>query len=220
MKDWNIHIKCLTKLLLPFIDKKVYELYSAFIRCIMRVIHRYGETEDEPSMSKTKGNQHPLTMGLFVIYLLALIWIILFKMSLSLQQLPEFRGMNFIPFGGSVMTNDRLDLSEIINNIVIFVPFGLYLCMVKPEWRLIKNIILIAAVSFSFEIIQFIFAIGGTDITDLLGNTLGGVIGIGIYSLLYKWITKRNTNKILTILALIGTICFIALFGLLFVANH
>ncbi|KMY44759.1 hypothetical protein AC622_11430 [Bacillus sp. FJAT-27916] len=171
-------------------------------------------------MSKTKGNQHPLTMGLFVIYLLALIWIILFKMSLSLQELPEFRGMNFISFGGSVITNDRLDLSEIINNIVIFVPFGIYLCMVKPEWRLIKNLILIAAVSFSFEIIQFIFAIGGTDITDLLGNTLGGVIGIGIYSLLYKWITKRNTNKILTILALIGTICFIAHFGLLFVANH
>jgi glycopeptide antibiotics resistance protein len=70
-----------------------------------------------------------------------------------------------------------------------------------------------AGVSLLFELIQYIFTIGGSDITDLISNTLGGVIGIGFY-IVFSRILKEKTNKILNILALIGTICFILL-GLL-----
>jgi glycopeptide antibiotics resistance protein len=167
------------------------------------------------------GNRHEkkqkqsskLTFGLFIVYLLILIWIILFKMQFSFNTLPHFRGLNLIPFAGSVIKNNQLDYKEIILNIMVFIPFGLYLSMIKLNWPFWKKIIPIAGVSLLFELLQFLFAIGGTDITDLISNTLGSAVGIGLY-IVFSKILKEKTNKILNILALIGTICIILL-GLL-----
>lgn len=164
-------------------------------------------------MIKNKNNQVKLTFGLFIVYMSVLIWIILLKMQFSLNGLPHFRGLNMVPFAGSVIKNNQLDYNEISMNILIFIPFGLYLSMLKINWTFWKKVIPIAGVSLLFELLQFLFAIGGTDITDLIGNTLGGVVGIGLYIVFFK-ILKEKTNKILNILALIGTIC-IALLGLL-----
>jgi glycopeptide antibiotics resistance protein len=164
-------------------------------------------------MEKNKNNQVKLTFGLFIVYFSVLIWIILFKMQFSFNDLPHFRGLNLIPFAGSVIKNNQLDYSEIILNMMVFIPFGLYLSMIMLNWSFWKKIIQIAGVSLLFEILQFLFAIGGTDITDFISNTLGGVVGIGFYIVFFK-ILKEKTNKILNILALIGTIC-IVLLGLL-----
>lgn len=164
-------------------------------------------------MEKNKNNQVKLTFGLFIVYFSVLIWIILFKMQFSFNDLPHFRGLNLIPFAGSVIKNNQLDYSEIILNMVVFIPFGLYLSMIKLNWSFWKKIIHIAGVSLLFELLQFLFAIGGTDITDLISNTLGGAVGIGFY-IVFSKILKEKTNKILNILALIGTIS-IVLLGLL-----
>src|SRR5699024_8423175 len=132
-------------------------------------------------LEKLKRNQKIFTIGLLVIYLSLLTWIILFKMTLSFQKLPDLSGINLIPFAGSVIVNKQIDFSEIINNVLIFVPFGVYISMLKPDWAFLKKVAPIAGVSLLFEVLQFIFAIGGTDITDFIGNTFGGIIGIGIY---------------------------------------
>jgi glycopeptide antibiotics resistance protein len=161
-------------------------------------------------MGKNKNNQVKLTFGLFVVYFLVLIWIILFKMQFSFNTLPHFRGLNLIPFAGSVIENNHLNYSEIILNMIIFIPFGLYLSMLKLDWPFWKKIISIAGVSLLLELLQFLFAIGGTDITDLISNTLGGVVGIGLYVMFSK-ILKERTNKILSILALFGTLGIIIL---------
>ena len=160
-----------------------------------------------------KNIQVKLTFGLFIVYFLVLIWIILFKMQFSFNTLPHFRGLNLIPFAGSVIKNNQLDYSEIILNIVVFIPLGLYLSMIMRNWSFWKKIISIASVSLLFELLQFLFSIGGTDITDFISNTLGGVAGIGLYTVFFK-IFKEKTNSILNILTLIGTIC-IVLLGLL-----
>lgn len=157
-----------------------------------------------------KKNQAKLTFGLFIVYILVLIWIILYKMQFSFHTLPHFRGLNLIPFAGSVIKNNQLDYNEIILNIIVFIPFGLYLNMIKLNWSFWKKIISIAGVSLLFELLQFLFAIGGTDITDLISNTLGGATGIGFYNVFSK-IMKEKTNKTLNILALIGTICIVLL---------
>ncbi|MDD7794111.1 VanZ family protein [Clostridium sp. 'White wine YQ'] len=161
-------------------------------------------------MEKNKNNEVKLTSGLFIVYFLVLIWIILFKMQVSFNNLPHFRGVNLIPFAGSVIRNNHLDYNEIILNMIVFIPFGLYLSMIKPNWFFCKKIISIAGVSLLFELLQFIFAIGATDITDLISNTLGGAVGIGFYFVFSK-ILKHKTNKVLSILALIGTIGIILL---------
>ncbi|OPX45082.1 VanZ like family protein [Ruminiclostridium hungatei] len=164
-------------------------------------------------MEKNKNNQVKLSLGLFVVYFLVLIWIILFKMQISFNTLPHFRGLNLIPFAGSVIKNNQLDYNEIILNMIVFIPFGLYLSMIKLNWSFWKKTVSIAGVSLLLELLQFLFEIGGTDITDFISNTLGGVAGIGFY-IVFSEIFKEKTNKVLNISALIGTICIVIL-GLL-----
>lgn len=163
--------------------------------------------------------QDKVTIILVIVYILAVIWIILFKFGLSFNGLNHMRNINLIPFGGSAIVNGALDTSEIINNILIFIPFGIYICMLKQNWVFIKKVIPIFIFSLILETLQFIFAMGATDITDLIGNTLGGVIGIGIFYLFFK-IFKDKTSKILTILTLIATVAMIALIGLLLIVNR
>ena len=74
--------------------------------------------------------------------------------------------------------------------------------------------------SLSYEIIQYIFAIGASDITDLIGNTLGGICGIFVYMIircLFK--NDKKINKILNILASIGTVIVVFALMILVVVN-
>ncbi|MDM5304341.1 VanZ family protein [Peribacillus frigoritolerans] len=165
-------------------------------------------------MEKSKNNQNKLTAGLLAVYLFTLTWIIVFKMQFSFQGLPDFREINLIPFAGSANVNNQIDFNEIIYNVIAFIPFGIYISMLKPNWSFLKNITVIAGVSLLFEGLQFIFAIGASDITDFMGNTLGGIIGVGVYIVFCKLFSTKAT-KILNVLASIGTICIAALLLLL-----
>lgn len=57
---------------------------------------------------------------------------------------------------------------------------------------------------------QYIFAIGASDITDVIDNMLGAVIGILLY-LGMKKIWKEKTGKIITILGAVLEVLFLAL---------
>lgn len=162
--------------------------------------------------------QRNLTRILFAAYFLILIWILLFKMSFSLDELYKNRSINIIPFIGSVLVNGRIYINEIINNILVFIPVGIYICMLKEDWSILRKISVGFFISLGIEVLQFVLAIGATDITDLLGNTLGGIIGIGVFYLFSK-VFKNKTNKIINILALIATILLLAIISILLLAN-
>ncbi|MGG0250564.1 VanZ family protein [Peribacillus frigoritolerans] len=165
-------------------------------------------------MEKSKNNQKKITAGLLAVYLFALTWIIVFKMQFSFQGLPDFREINLIPFAGSANVNNQIDFNEIIYNVLAFIPFGIYISMLKSNWSFLKRITVIAGVSLLFEGLQFIFALGASDITDFMGNTLGGIIGVGVYIVFCKLFSTKAT-KILNVLASIGTIFIVALLLLL-----
>lgn len=167
-----------------------------------------------------KDKMKKLTGILLVVYLMVLSWIILFKMQfdISLLKNMNFRSVNLIPFADSLIVNGRMDISEIILNIVAFIPFGVYLSMLNVNWGLLKKILPIFSVSLLYEVTQYIFAIGASDITDLMGNTLGGAIGIGIFFVLHHLLGKK-TVKVLNVLATIGTIAAVLFLALLTIAN-
>lgn len=73
-----------------------------------------------------------VTFGLLIFYIMALVWIVLFKFQFSLGQLDHFRGVNLIPFAGSVIVNGKIDFSEIIQNGLAFVPFGI---LISSLWK-------------------------------------------------------------------------------------
>ena len=165
-----------------------------------------------------KGRTNALMIVLTVIYILVVAWIILFKMPpiSEIGNMDHLRSINLIPFHYDEETNSHF--SEVIENILIFVPLGVYLRILGKHS--LFAVACGAIFSLLLEIAQYILGIGATDITDLMMNTLGAVVGVLIYACL-KRIFKdvEKLNKVLSIIALIGTGLFMGLMMVLLLGN-
>lgn len=162
--------------------------------------------------------EQKITTGLLVIYLIILTWIILFKMQVTTEMLPSIRNINLIPYGQSVIVNGRIDFSEILNNAIAFIPVGVYVAMLKPEWSFIKKTLPSAGISLIYEVLQYVFGIGATDITDVINNTIGGIVGVCIAALFFTMF-KEKAYKVLHAVAITGTVLVCGLIVVLIVAN-
>lgn len=163
-------------------------------------------------------NNKRLTWLLTVVYLLLVIWIILLKLSMpnEIAELDRIRRINLIPFHYDVEVSGHL--SEILENLLIFIPIGIYMKMLGRSNM--ETVLIGGGISLALEIVQYCFGIGATDITDLITNTAGAAVGMTIYMLLGNLIRNRDKlNRVLNILALIVTLLFIAMVVLLRLAN-
>ncbi len=160
-----------------------------------------------------------ITSILLGIYIILLTWIIVFKMQLS-WNFPYIRSINLIPFAESVIINGKIYFSEIFNNCLVFIPVGLYLSMIFKDSKFYKKALPVFLLSFIYESLQFILHIGASDITDIISNTLGGIVGILLINFLYK-VFKNNEkiDKILNILAMICTAIIVVFLSLLIIVN-
>ena len=138
-----------------------------------------------------------------IVYVLLLTWIIVFKFRLKLADLKYIRSINIIPFKSNGMVNG---IRETFINLVLFIPFGMYLEYLFKNKR-ISNIATIILTSLCYEVLQYILHIGVSDITDIIMNTLGGVIGmILVYIYLTvstKILKKQSFQRLLEILLII-----------------
>lgn len=67
-----------------------------------------------------------------------------------------------------------------------------------------KKICKIILISLAFEVGEYIFGIGATDITDVITNTMRGIIGITIYIVIKKIFKQDNkVKKIVTICSIV-----------------
>lgn len=167
----------------------------------------------------TSKSQKKISIAVFGLYILLLIWLILFKFNINLTDLGYIRNVNLIPFKESLIINGHLDVSEIIYNVLIFVPLGVYVSIFTPKLPFIKKILPSLFLSLLLETLQFIFAIGASDITDVISNTVGGFLGI----ILFHFFKKLFREKFISIVNLIGLMIEIfALIMLIFllVANR
>ena len=166
-------------------------------------------------------NKCNTTKIIFGIYCLLLIWIVLFKVAFNLDDvraLVSARSINLIPFYYSCTGEFSALRRETLLNVLVFLPFGLYLKMLnKPAG---KAILLGFAVSLFFEIVQIALAIGAGDITDLIANTFGTAVGAWAYMLARKvFKTKKKLDRTINVLALIALVLFFAMAALLIVGN-
>ena len=86
-------------------------------------------------------------------------------------------------------------LMENIMNVVAFVPIGFLLgCAFRiMNWKLV--LVIGCILSVGIELFQFLLKRGFTEFDDVMHNTLGCMIGYGLFSLIrygYKWIPKRR----------------------------
>ncbi len=148
---------------------------------------------------------------IFIIYFLMLSYILLFKnvppLQIFSQTRGNYRGLNAIPFGtvynyyfSGFVNNNYIATLNILGNIIIFVPLGI-ICKMQLEKRNSVSIIYIFLISLSVEIVQYIFALGVSDIDDIILNTIGGAMGVGIYNVIIKRFKDKNKAKVFIIMS-------------------
>jgi glycopeptide antibiotics resistance protein len=165
--------------------------------------------------SKVYNVTNRLTTVLFIIYLIVLSWILLFKLGVRFSYMGN-RSVNLIPFSEPLILNGKIDVGEIILNVVIFVPLGIYAGILFEKWIFGKKLFFFFLVSLIVEGLQFILAVGAFDITDIITNTLGGIIGLMIFEAIEKAFNNSvKAQKFINIIAAIGTVLIILFLVLL-----
>ena len=140
----------------------------------------------------------PLIYSTFGVYCVLLVWIVIFKCTLpdvfSLDFISKSVAYRFergiVPFSYSFYENQGADL---FLNIFVFIPMGIYLpLMLKKRYACP----IIPIVSLSFELIQLLTGFGWFDTLDLITNTVGGFIGVGLYVLVRPHVKDELISKI------------------------
>lgn len=151
-----------------------------------------------------------LTNVLCIIYVSALCWILLFKLGVHFSYMEE-RSVNLKPFN-----NGGIDNAESILNIIIFIPLGIYTGLLFKRWHYVKKLLLFFLISLLFEALQFIFRIGAFDVSDIITNTTGGIIGLIIFTAIERLFNNRlRAQKFINAIAAIATAAMILLLVLL-----
>ncbi|MES1220238.1 MAG: VanZ family protein [Bacteroidota bacterium] len=160
--------------------------------------------------------KNKLTTILFIIYLIFLTWIVVFKLNVSFSYMKNTRSVNLVPFSKPLILNGKVDFGEMILNIIIFVPFGIYAGVLFKRWRVGKKVLLFVLASLTCEGCQFISGTGAFDITDIITNTSGGLIGLMIFKgIEINFKTSVKAQLFINIIAAIGTIVAIVFLLLL-----
>jgi glycopeptide antibiotics resistance protein len=98
----------------------------------------------------------------------------------------EKRDVNLIPFRAIFISNGKIDLAEIILNVVIFVPLGIYAGVLFKRWSFEKNFSSFSYLAWSLRSLSSFFKIGAFDVTDIITNTIGGIIGLLMFTAIEK----------------------------------
>ncbi len=128
-----------------------------------------------------------LSSRVLALYVLTLLWLLLFKFSynpFSVLLHYQARGLNLIPFSGG-------SPQDAISNAVVFFPLGLLLGANLKQIGFWPKVRFIFYVSLAVEILQFICAIGVTDVTDTIMNTAGGLVGLALYGLCSRYMHNK-----------------------------
>ena len=157
---------------------------------------------------------HKLTVLWCSIYMISLLWITLFKLGVRFAYM-ENRIVHLVPFTGS-----EIDSSEIMLNVFIFVPLGIYTGLLYKKWSIGTSVLFFFLFSLLIEGLQYFLKAGAFDSTDIMTNTTGGMVGIFILRLI-EYLFKRTSKaqKFINILASIATVLVI-LFLFLLKTNH
>ena len=157
------------------------------------------------------GSSRGLVVALMVIYLVLLGWLILWKFDVpyvgAAARFP--RPIKLIPFAASAGAGASSPW-EVLANIALFVPFGLYLGLLAPAWRWWKAASVFAAASLALEITQHLISTGSFDITDVITNAAGGLLGFGLLALARRRLGTRATAVMARVMAVFTVIFLVA----------
>ena len=132
------------------------------------------------------------------VYALIFFTILVFDATLligGINFMPPYYFLNLAPFEWLrhpyEMGMERM-ASQLVLNILMFVPFGLLLPMVFPRLRACwKTLLAALGITVLIEVLQY-FTGRSADIDDVIMNVLGAVMGYGLFALLNKALQSRK----------------------------
>ncbi|HHD2753207.1 TPA: VanZ family protein [Clostridium perfringens] len=166
-------------------------------------------------MKKMKKFNSFMLFGVFLLlYAFLCSYTLIFKYVSPLELFSSnreyIRSTNVIPFhtiysylSGTLNVSKIIVASNIFGNIILFVPLGIYLQLLKKN-KIWINTMIVFFIALFVEMFQFIFGFGAADIDDVILNCLGGLIGILIYRGLCKFL--KSEEKVRTVIVLLGLI--------------
>jgi glycopeptide antibiotics resistance protein len=178
---------------------------------------RLSVVEHDPPMvdGEPSRGRRGLLYLLFALYLVLLTWIVMWKLEVPYVGGGELRQIKLVPFAPSAC-DGASEPSEVVANVLLFLPFGLYLGLLAPTWRWWKAAGLVAGASLALEVAQYAVAVGSSDVTDLITNTTGGIAGLSFLVLVRRRLGARTLAsmtrvcEIVTVLALLATAILVA----------
>lgn len=168
-------------------------------------------------MTETQAPNRRLIMGVLVAYATVVLALTTLKsfFTIGLLWKPEnqrVRSLELVPFDAFLGGGGWFGpVFNTLGNIALFVPLGMLAVML---WRRSTRPVLRATLagllfSLAIETTQFLFALGRSDIDDLLLNTLGAAVGAGLGLL-----GGRHWRLFLVGLTLLAVVVFIVLVAL------
>lgn len=147
---------------------------------------------------KEKGRDILIVNTLMYIYLSFVLFFTLMPIVTSLPFIfnHPYDSMNLVPFID--VLNGRGDfIRQVELNVIMTIPFGFLMPLVKKEnGRLLKVVFYTFLLSLGIELLQpLINGFRSADITDLITNVIGGIIGYIMY-LIFKPLTTKILNYI------------------------
>lgn len=153
----------------------------------------------------------------FAVYLALLAWVVLWK--LEAPWIGDAAGLErpiklvpFVPSGEAGASTP----AEMLINLVLFVPFGLFVGALAPTWSWFKAGVAALAASLVLETVQHLISTGSFDTTDLIVNTAGALIGWAIFVVVRR-VSGEHTSVVMTricvivaALALVAAVAFVA----------
>ena len=113
--------------------------------------------------------------------------------TILFREVSENMRYSFIPFLSYTQLYNKL-LAELILNVAMFVPIGYLLGLAKKRMTFVKILKIGCFISLTIEILQLFSRRGVFNIDDVIHNTLGCVIGFGIFKLAYALRTAYIKN--------------------------
>lgn len=144
---------------------------------------------------------------MFGIFVILLAWIVLWKLEVPYVGSGSLRDIKLVPFAPSGGAGGSAPV-EVAINLVLFVPFGVYLGLLVPSWAWWQRLGVIVGTSLMFEVTQYVLAIGRSDLSDVMSNTAGGLIGLGLLALARHRFGSR-TAMVMTRICGVGTVILV-----------
>ncbi len=143
-------------------------------------------------------------IGSFILYMGTLFYLVFFSYAYGRNnaQILRYQNMNLIPFAtiqkythawGAV--SNMVIITNILGNIVAFIPFGLLLPVLKPSLKGLWRIFFASlGLSAFIELVQGLLGVGVMDVDDLILNVLGGLVGYLVFRLFSNYLMSKASK--------------------------